>query len=622
MVTRRRALQAAIAASVVPRAQGAPEAPWTAEWDRALIRAALPQQDALFDVNESMLTRRVGPEYNYHSLIRNQTAHPTVPSFHYALLLLEAGGDEREVRAAKVIERVLALQDTDSSSKWYGIWGYYLEEPPPKMSPADWNWADFNGATLLLIAHRHGQKLSPSLMAKLREGIRHAAYSVKRRNVVMTYTNIAIQGTFVTLAAAQLLDDVELRTYATDRLRRFAATVDQSGSFNEYNSPTYANVSIVNFTRIRMIVRDPDVLALTDKIHTRAWLHLGKHWHAPTRQLAGPMSRCYSTDIRSPLWIQKALRGRLAFATLDEVKASGGGAVEVAVHDYRCPEHVAPMFLELPGPRQHREVFVASANPVHGTTWLHPDFCLGSANRSDFWIQRRPLLAYWGGVNRPARFVQMRFLKDDYDFSSALFYSVQQKNCILGLVNFRSPGGDKHISLDPIANGEFKASRFRLCIDIAGAGESVAPPADASRIAMDLGGAKLWFQVREAVFGSEKPRLTCARDRDRLVMSLDLIPPGHERLIRWADVPSAFIYFTLAMDGSGGSLDSFDRQCRGSAFRNDPGTGRIEWQSPAGLLALTGSTSVKPAAEQDWVFSEFLDGKPVPIVRLSAEGLV
>jgi hypothetical protein len=134
-----------------------------------------------------------------------------------------------------------------------------------------------------------------------------------------------VQGTFVTLAAAQLLDDKALWAYATDRQRRFARTVDETGSFAEYNSPTYANVTIVNLTRIRMFVKDAEVLALNARLHDRIWRHLAEHWHVPTLQLAGPMSRCYSTDIGSPLWLQKALGGRLPFATLDEIRSRTAG---------------------------------------------------------------------------------------------------------------------------------------------------------------------------------------------------------------------------------------------------------------------------------------------------------
>jgi hypothetical protein len=494
------------------------------------------------------------------------------------------------------------------------------------MSPADWNWADFNGATLSLIAHRHSSKIPPALLDKVRTGLRHAAYSIERRNVAMSYTNIAIQGTFVTLAAGQLLDDAHMKSYASERLRRFAHELDKSGSFAEYNSPTYVNVSLVNLTRMRMVLRDPGVLALADRIHTRAWMHLAKHWHVPSRQLAGPMSRCYSTDIGAPLWLQKSLGGRLVFATREEIAARRiDNASEAAMHDYRCPDPIAPMFLEAPrAARLHREVFIAAeppVRPVQGTTWLDRDFCLGSANRSDFWIQRRPLLAYWGGPERPARFVQMRFLKDDYDFSSALLYSVQERNFVLGLVNFRSPGGDRHISLDPIQTGEFAASRLRLCIDIAGAPESARVLPDESRVAVDLGGAKLWFQVREAAFGKDKPKLTVGRERDRLVVSLDLIPRGPARTIRYADLGQAFVAFTLAMEGRGGSIDAFDKLCRGAGYSADVAAGKFSWRSPAGGLELTGGTTVRTVSEHDRAFTEQVDGKPVPLVLLSHDKL-
>src|SRR5512138_2626523 len=113
--------------------------------------------------------------------------------------------------------------------------------------------------------------------------------------------------------------------------------------------------------------------------------------------------------------------------------------------------------------RQHRELFTAS---VQGTTWLQKEFCLGSANKGDFWVQRRSLVAYWGGPERPARYAQLRLMHDDYDFSSALVYATQERNRVLGLVNFRNPGGDKHVSIDMIRTGEFKASSLRLRLDI------------------------------------------------------------------------------------------------------------------------------------------------------------
>lgn len=616
MITRRHFCAAAATAPAFP----APADRWTAEWDRALLESALAGQDTAWDPAERLLKRRLGNDYSYHSGLRATFVHPTRDSIEYALALLEAGGDARARRAEEAIARILEIQDTDPKSKWYGIWGWYMEEPPSKMVPAaDWNWADFNGSIMLLIELRHGRRLPSELRARMREGIRHAAASVRRRNITMNYTNIAVKGTFVTLAAAETLEDRDLMGYATDRLRRFAANLDQTGSFAEYNSPTYANVTIANLTRMRMYVKDPASLALAGKIHERAWLHLGKHWHAPSRQLAPPMSRCYRTDIGQPMWMQKALGNRLRFATLDDIRERRApGSAETAMLDYRCPESVAPLFLSLPEPRQHRELFTGV---VQGTTWLDRRYALGSTNRSNFWVQSRGLAGYWGEGGRTSGYLQLRFLKDDYDFTSALLYSVQERNCALGLVTFRTPGGDKHPSLDPVRDGQFRASRLRLRLDLGGVPETAQYVVRDRDVVVDTGMVKIWMQVPAARLGELDGKWTVAREGGLLTLSFDLLNGNEPVPVRWADQARAFAVFTLAVEDSSEPLSRFSDRMRAAHFRA-VGETEWEWKSPAGVLGLAGG--VKPAAfaEQEKAFRDTAGGKPVPVVRLSDDRLV
>lgn len=583
----------------IAAAAAEPAAPWTQEWDQAVVGAALAAMDLNFDPGEAMLARRVGGDYNYHSALRNTVVHPTRESLEYALLLLHAGGPEREERARKVIDRVISLQETDPKSRFYGIWGYYLEEPAPRMAPADFNWADFNGSTLLLIDHFHGGRLGEPLRNRVRESIRHAMNSIRKRNVSMSYTNIAIQGTFVTLAGAQLLGDKEMWAYAAERQKRFARTVDETGSFAEYNSPTYANVSIVNLTRIRMLVKDPDVLKLNERLHERIWLHLGKHWHVPTRQLAGPMSRCYSTDIGKPLWLQKALRGRLAFATLDEVQSGAvRGSGEIGIVDYQCPESLAAYFLKEQPPHQHRELFTPS---VQGVTWLDKNYCLGSANRADFWIQRRPLLAYWGGPERPARYAQLRFFKDDYDFASALLYATQERNRVLGLVNFRSPGGDKHVSIDMLKDGQFHAASLRLSLVIADPAAKIR--VDGRKAFIASGAVSIHFELRNGKFGDQEPALRLGQEGPHAAVIVDVFRSSAARLVRWKDVTEAYAVFTLAVNAP---------QDEPFECRVESGQTFARW----GELELAGSVRVASAKEQDQAFRETRKGRPVEPVRL------
>jgi hypothetical protein len=614
MMTRRDSVRWLAAAGAAPCWATAAEAKWTTAWDKAALASALAVREPQFDAAEAMIVRKVGSAYNYHSTLRNVMAHPTRESLEYALLLLEGRQDER---AGQILSRVLTLQEVDPGSPWHGLWGYYAEEPPAKMSPADWNWADFNGAALLMIAHRHGERLGPALRTRVLEAIRHAAASVRKRNVSMSYTNIAVQGTFVTLAAAQLLGDADMRNYATERLSRLAAAIDETGSFAEYNSPTYSEVTIANLTRMRMTLNDGVAQTLAERIHYRAWMHLGKHWHAPTMQLAGPQSRCYGTDIGRPLWLQKALGGKIQFASIDKL---AGLEADVPVLDFQCPQELQSLFLETPAAHLHREVFRPK---VGGATYLAPGYCLGAVNRGDFWVQSRPLVAYWGGAARPARWAQLRVVKDSYDFSSALLYSVQEKGYVLGLVNFRSPGGDKHISLDPIANGEFEASRLRLRLDMANLPEDAKVLSNGkpvfgnleakNRISFELDGGWLHFQVRGWGLGGRTPRLTVGLEESMMVVSLELI--RGEATIRWKEWNEAWIAFTCCITAG--------REDGAMGFESVPGQGkvRLTWKTPAGVLGLTGAARVGTIEEQDAAFEETVNGAAVVWPRLADERL-
>ncbi|MFJ1830505.1 hypothetical protein, partial [Streptomyces sp. NPDC088178] len=238
---------------------------WSAaEYDRTLLRAALSEGDRCWDPEANLL--QIEAPYNpIHTHIKGGLAHPTRNSLQYALLLLERGGAGDAERAHAVILRIAELQDRSVESATYGIWGYYAEESAAEMDPADWNWADFLGIQLLLVHARHSDRLPPAVLREVRESVRHAAASIVRRNVPMSYTNVAVMGTFVTLAAGRLLDDEKLFAYGKDRMVRLCEAIDTTGSFTEFNSPSYWGVVLQTLTLIREHVRDEEVLVLNDR---------------------------------------------------------------------------------------------------------------------------------------------------------------------------------------------------------------------------------------------------------------------------------------------------------------------------------------------------------------------
>ena len=223
------------------------------------------------------------------------------------------------------------------------------------------------------------------------------------------------------------------------------------------------------------LVKDSRDRSFIAELHDLAWKHVATHFHPPTRQWAGPHSRSYATDLRE----QPAV---LAFIQAACGKSVELGCVEplpLGLEAYRvplqCPRKWARLFASLKEPKLVIETFVkaddskdGSRNPIIGTTWLHPRFSLGTVNRGDLWQQRRPIVAYWGSPSGP-RFLRLRFMKDDADFSSALSFSVQHEGSALVVVTLCVDHGDTHPSLDPIKDGKIKAARLGLRFEFGGA---------------------------------------------------------------------------------------------------------------------------------------------------------
>lgn len=630
---------------------------WTPAWDKQLLAAAVRQMDRNYDPAEHMIKSYHGPEYSYQSTLRSTVVHSTRDAFEYALALLEQGTAASRDRACQVLERTIGLQEADPSSKYFGLWSYYLEEPLDRMNAVDFNWADFNGSTLLLILFRHRDQLPPATLASVNTALQRACVSIRKRDVTPYYTNIIAQGTYVVLAAAETFHDDDLLAYGLQRMRRWAQVVDQTGSFAEYNSPGYTPEVIRHMTSLLMFVHNPEARALGARLHHRAWQHFAEHWHVPTLQLAGPMSRAYSNDIGSPLWLQKGMDNAIVFLTLDEI-GKKGGPLAAGLLDYNCPADLRHTFVALDHPHQHREMFSsgeivldtlvpnpapAPLSPIQGTTLLTPAFALGSANRSDFWIQRRPLLAYWGGSSRPPRVLQLRVIKNDYDFSSATFYSVQQQGAILGAVGFRTDGGDKHPLIDKIKNGTFSLQQMLVeflfpnwdpkWTILADGKPLYGPSADLplnSRIAIDVGSCRIGLHIRAAAFQSAAtgqdftpPTLRWTQSQGQAALDLTLYKSAAEAPFHFADLGDAGAAFTCLFDDSL-PLAQFDRRLAATQFHAAATADRLNytWSAPAAALAITVRRGAHPYATMESAYSALIDNQPVPQVRLDDQPIL
>ncbi len=414
---------------------------------------ALKELDKKYDSKEKMLTKNL-EGWNYHTDAVSGTYHDVRASLFYAVKLMDYGGKNNVNRAIDIIETTVALQDTVSRSGTRGVWPYFREEPlATKKSPVDYNWADFNAVSLLDIWIEHKNELPDSLKPKMQQAILLAAQSILKRNVGPSYTNIAIMGTYVTYMTAQLFDQKEMLHYAHNRLKNFYDYTVKRGGFEEYNSPTYTIVALDELNRMQRHIKEPSALVMIDSLYALSWNMVARHYHKPTGQWVGPHSRAYSPVADS------LFSGILYKASAGKAGApSFTGDVKMT---HKIPRYLLHYFLTPQYPRTESDVFIVSDPKVTGTAYMTSKYALTTANRSSMWNQRHPLLLYWGTAAK-TEYCQLRFLHDFFDFSSASFYSVQDKNKVLAGVNFITNGGDKHISIDQIKDGQFKASDLRL----------------------------------------------------------------------------------------------------------------------------------------------------------------
>ncbi len=411
------------------------------------------------------MTSELDREYDadvglYGTICQHQGIHTRMPlggrvhelreNAYRAVALIGADEAAAQDRGRHVLATVLTHQDLDPVSPTYGIWGYYAEEPPAQMAPADFNWADFIGLTLARLLHAHTDRLDTRLQCAVRSALHAAAYSIFRRNMGAHYTNIAIKGAVVCASAGLLLNDAFLADYGARRLVGWVAWTRASG-ITEYNSPTYnliglraieAGLTIVPSGPFHIAARDAQRLL---------WTSLAEHYHQPTAQIAGPFSRCYR-DLIGPD-VQALLRD--------------GAISDPPTAAHPCPTDLLPHFRTAVTPAVERQHLFQAARgeraAVVGTTWMDDRSCLGSVNRESLWWQRRTLIAYW---TTPAgvAVAKLRVLKDDHDWASAEAHIVQQGPRALIGVNLLTDQGDQHPSLDRPTGG-FPLQRLRLRIE-------------------------------------------------------------------------------------------------------------------------------------------------------------
>ncbi len=432
--------------------EATPEPAFVPAWPPAeteLDRWITPRA-ARFDPAAGLLAVPV-QSHGYHtSLPSGGMAHGTRASAEYAERILLRGDPQDGEQAGRIIMALARCQVSDPADELAGLWPYYAQEPVAQMTPPDLNWADFCGAALATMLISHAGKLTAEARTQGTEALVRAAGLIRRRDVGPHYTNIAVLGGVVVAAAARLTGDAGLAAYARGRLERIADAFERDG-VSEYNSPVYAIVVVEACETGLHLVTDEPTRAALGRVLEGIWLHLAAHFHLPTRQSAGPISRTYAD--RVPASFVSALAWRTGLVALPE---NAKPAVP-SVPPLRCSDQVVRLLSRrFERPETERIRYGGSAltgvrDTATGAVWRSATACLGSADYATTYFQSRPVLGFWQGAADEPVMVRLRVTSAGNDFGAACVLSDQADSHVLFAVQLATNRGDHHprLSLSP-----------------------------------------------------------------------------------------------------------------------------------------------------------------------------
>ncbi len=483
------------------------------------LKRSLQSDKYRFDADAGLLVQRVKQHKGtfYTSLAGDY--HVVRESIFYGVGLMYADPKNNAAVVSKLIRQVCRLEDCDADSKTYGIWPLYMEEPVRTQKRPDLNWSDFCAKGLLQFIIDYSEYFEESLIDEIKHAVICAAEAIMKRDVNPSYTNISIMGSYVTLAAGEYIGNSEIAAYAKARFKRLFKYNMLNGCVSEYNSPTYTVEALTDLSFILKHVHDPDIREMTEMLLDMQWKYTMEHFCAENGQWTGPHSRCYETIQGSRLlsFLQVGLGDRLKIISDKEFEPEpmwlqSGLKIPEQYTAYANTCGIKSML--------HHSV-INNEISIQATLWRSGDMSLGSFSFCDFWTQRRPIIAYWG--RKLPRYMRLRMMHDDFDFTSGLLKTLQIGNVVIGAATLCNDHGDRHFNLDPIMDKKIKARRLALRFEIGGSGiaEELEEIKKAEEgIVLSFRDAVIPIRIGRRGFGDRCPNIQVVKEMEMLAVDI------------------------------------------------------------------------------------------------------
>ncbi|MCR4718316.1 MAG: hypothetical protein K5768_01650 [Firmicutes bacterium] len=516
----------------------------------------------IFDEKVCLMKMHTGAAKSiYHTKLADTDVHEIKASSAYASNLILV--DKNYELGQKIFRKIASLQDTDVSSRTYGCWPYYMEEPISKMDAPDYNMASFNAKEMIVTIYKAGEFFDEETKEIMRKSIESACRCIIKRNVGVGYTNVCIADSFITVAAGEMLGCDEFVEYGRKKLKGFYFYTKAHGDVLEYNSPCYSPMAINDLGDFFIYIKDKEILEYAEKSNCLFWKMIAEHFDYNTLQLNGPQERAYSDYVDINFLKVIGMGTGIDFTKHPKFSVYFKDEEDIYFKDTRvkpiCPKEYIPYFN---GEKYFNSVLRRVTDgcnyPYFGyakaaTTYKCDRYAVGTVNRSEFWNQHRPFLGYIYTEERDLC-VRVRCLHDGYDFSSGAFHCVQYEGNILASINFSKNRGDTHINLDILKDTILSAEDLRIVFEIEGNTKGINYYYKDNGICFNINNTELRIMPFICEFGDAQIKKELNISEDKIQFSLVLYS-GERKNIDLAAPEKAITAFTAEFMPSEGYVE-------------------------------------------------------------------
>ncbi|KAK1525506.1 hypothetical protein CABS01_00595 [Colletotrichum abscissum] len=337
--------------------------------------------------------------------------HETRSSVWYAAGLLQRNIGDDVAHATKIIKNVIRDQKKIPEEQWYGDYTVYPEEPTvgtaayPKSIYNTWdpNWRGFIGTTLIVIYEEFRHLLSSDVQDLILEsmynntiGDSYRVGGVDDDNLYPSYSNPAIMRAIATGWTGRTLNDSNMTAAGEMYAQEILDLFDRNGTLSEFNSPTYAGVSIYSLTLwAKYMPSDSSLMGQHGgRMIKVIWESIAAMYNANLRNVAGPWDRTYGFDMNQYVAIINiyiwSLVGKdrapgisqtWSMAHADDFEYAPLISVLAPFHDALVPSDVVEKLSVFPGEHMYE---TAAFSPPHDsvprniTTWLSANLTIGA----------------------------------------------------------------------------------------------------------------------------------------------------------------------------------------------------------------------------------------------------